>query len=165
MQIQLINESEFNKLEGVRQVIVHDYSHKFALVNLGETLGCYGLSWRSQLVEPIVEFSTQNIVWIGIDQQLAAICLQNGRIRLALPLTSNIIQILTLDTVTAVLTEEEVLLFNPGGSIRYTKALKDTAMELLVVGDNLVIQLLEGESLTLNPETGTFTESAVAASA
>ncbi len=33
-------------MEGVRQIIVHDYSHKFAILDLGERLGSYGMSWR-----------------------------------------------------------------------------------------------------------------------
>ena len=46
MKIKSIRESEFNLMEGVRQIIVHDYSHKFAILDLGEKLGSYGISWR-----------------------------------------------------------------------------------------------------------------------
>jgi len=163
MKLQIVEESEFNKIEGVRQVIVHDYSHKFATIDFGDILGRYGLSWRSTLVDPIVEFSTaQNTLWIGVDRQLAAICPQSGRLRLIMPLTSNILQLLILDTLTVVLSENEVLIFNPNGSIRYSKSLPDIPEEISIIGTDLVINLLSGDSLTINPQTGAFKQSALA---
>ncbi len=80
----------------------------------------------------------------------------------ALPFTTYIVQILTVSDVTAVLTEEEVLLFNPGGSIRFSDDLPDQGIGMTVDGENLVITMLEGESLTLNPMTGYFNEPAPA---
>ena len=157
MNIQTISESEFNKIEGIRQIIVHDHSHKFSILDLGEKLGYYGLSWRSFSLEPIVQVSSEeNIVWIGIDQKLASICLQSGRLLVALPLTTYIVQIIIINRVTAVLTEEEILLFNPGGSIRFSEDLPDQGMGMSVVGENLVIKMLDGDSLTINPMTGIF---------
>ncbi len=44
MRIQSISESEFKQIDGARRVIVHDYPQKFGLLDLGESLGCYGLS-------------------------------------------------------------------------------------------------------------------------
>lgn len=163
MKIKTINESEFNQIEGVRQVIAHEHPHKFALLKLGDRIENYGLSWRSQLVEPIIQHSTtQNLVWIGVDQQLAAICLHSGRIALAMPLTSNILQIIMMELITAVLTENEVLLFNPNGSLRFNHGLPDIPEDISIVGTKLVIKLLEGDSLTLDPQTGTLKEGAIA---
>ena len=157
MNIQAISESEFNKIEGLRQIIVHDHSHKFAILDLGGKLGYYGLSWRSSSLEPIIRVSSEeNTVWIGVDQQLASICLQSGRLLVALPLTTYIVQIIIVNRVTAVLTEEEILLFNPGGSIRFSEDLPDQGMGMSVVGENLVIKMLDGDSLTINPMTGIF---------
>lgn len=165
MKIQTISETEFNQIESVRQVIAHEHSHKFALLNLGDRIGNYGISWRSQLVEPILQLSTnQNLVWMGVDQQLAAICLQSGRIALAMPLTSNILQILIMEPITAVLTEHEVLLFNPNGSLRFNHGLPDIPEDIAIVGTKLVIKLMEGDSLTLDPQTGSFKEGAIALS-
>jgi hypothetical protein len=164
-KIQTISKSAFDQIDGVRQVIAHEYSHKFALLDLGDRLGCYGLSWRSQLVEPIVELSTtQNLVWIGVDQQLAAVCLQSGRIVLAMPLTSNILQILFMEPITAVLTENEILIFNPNGSLRFNHGLPEIPEEVSIVGTKLLIRLIEGESLTLEPQIGVIKEGAIALS-
>lgn len=159
MQLQIIEESDFNQLDPVRQVIVHDYPQKFARLNIEGTLGSYGISWRSELIEPITKVSTaQNVVWIGVDEQLAAICLNRGNIRLVLTLNNYIFQILIVDNITAVLTEDEVWLFNPTLSIRYIKALPDIAAEMLVKGTDLVIQLITGESWLLNTQTGSLNQ-------
>jgi hypothetical protein len=158
MNIQIIGESEFKKIEASRRAIAHDYARKFAVLDLGEILGCYGLSWRSELIEPIVEVSTDGLtVWLGVDQQVAAIYMSQGQIRLSLPLNSNLVQILVGDKLTAVLTEDEVLLFNPDFSIRLIKGLPDLAEEIVMVDESgLEIRLMSGESLFLDTQTGAF---------
>lgn len=157
MNIQIIDESEFNKIEGSRRAIAHAHARQFAVLDLGDTLGCYGLSWRSELVEPIVELSTdKRAVWVGVNQQVTAICLSQGQIHLSLALNSNLVQILTGNKHTAVLTEDEVLLFNPDFSIRSIKGLPDLAEEIAMVESGLEIRLMSGESLLLDTRTGAF---------
>jgi hypothetical protein len=48
MTIQIIRESEFNQIEGSRRAIAHDHAHRFAVLDLGDALDCYGLSWPSE---------------------------------------------------------------------------------------------------------------------
>ena len=158
MNIQIIGESEFKKIEASRRAIAHDYARKFAVLDLGDSLSCYGLSWRSELIEPIVEVSTDGLtVWLGVDQQVAAIYMSQGQIRLSLPLNSNLVQILVGDKLTAVLTEDEVLLFNPDFSIRLIKGLPELAEEIVMVDESgLEIRLMSGESLFLDTQTGAF---------
>jgi len=157
MNIHIIGESEFKKIEASRRAIAHVHPRKFAVLDLGDTLGCYGLSWQSELVEPIVELSTDKLtVWVGVDQQVAAICLSQGQIRLSLALNSNLVQILIGDRLTVVLTEDEVLLFNPDFSIRLIKGLPDLAEEITIVKSGLEIRLMSGESWFLDTQTGAF---------
>jgi len=158
MNIQIIGESEFKKIEASRRAIAHNDARKFAVLDLGDPLCCYGLSWRSELIEPIVEVSTDGLtVWVGVDQQVAAICLSQGQIRLSLPLNSNLVQILVGDKLTAVLTEDEVLLFNADFSIRLIKGLPDLAEEIVMVDESgLEIRLMSGESLFWDTQTGAF---------
>ena len=158
MNIQIIGESEFKKIEASRRAIAHNDARKFAVLDLGDPLCCYGLSWRSELIEPIVEVSTDGLtVWVGVDQQVAAICLSQGQIRLSLPLNSNLVQILVGDKLTAVLTEDEVLLFNPDFSIRLIKGLPDLAEEIVMADESgLEIRLLSGKRLFLDAQTGAF---------
>ncbi len=165
MKIQPIDKSQFAQIDGSRQIIAHDHSRQFALIELGEHLGSYGISWRSDLIIPLVKKTPdEHTVWIGVDQQLAAINLQNGRIIVAMPFANYILQILTFPKVTVVLTEWQVLLFNPGGTVRLSEDLPEQAIGMSVVDENLLIQLLEGERLILNPKTGCFMDLAVAAS-
>jgi hypothetical protein len=156
IQIQIIGEPDFKKIEASRRAIAHDHARKFAILDLGDTLGCYGLSWRSEFVEPIVELSSdEQTVWLGVDQQVAAICLFQGKSRLSLALNSNLIQILNRDRLTAVLTEDEVLLFNPDFSIRLIKGLPDLAEEIVMVDESgLEIRLMSGKSLFVDTQTG-----------
>ena len=157
MNIQIIGESEFKKIQASRRAIAHDHARKFAVLDLGDTLGCYGLSWCSELIEPMVELSSDELaVWVGVDQQIAAICLSQGQISLSLVLNSNLVQILIADRLTAVLTEDEVLLFNPDFSIRLIKGLPDLAEEIAMVQSGLEIRLMSGESLILDTQTGAF---------
>lgn len=158
MKIQIIGESEFKKIEASRRAIAHSHARKFAVLDLGDTLCCYGLSWRSELVEPIVELSTdKRTVWVGVDQQIAAIGLSQGQIRLSVALNSNLVEIRVGDKFTAALTEDEVLLFNPDFSIRLIKGLPDLAEEIVMADESgFEIRLLSGESLFVDAQTGAF---------
>lgn len=157
MKIETISKSELDKIPGIRQIICHEYAQTFACLDLGEFLGCYGLSWRSQSVELSIEHShDRKMLWMGIEQQLVAICLQSGRICLAMPLTANLIQMAIFQKVTAVLTENEILLFNPNGSLRFNRGLPDVPEQFSAIDDNLVIELMEGDRFSLNLQTGQF---------
>lgn len=161
MKIQPITKPEFDRIEPSRRVIVHDYPHQFAIVNLGEPLGCYGLSWRSSpIIQPEIELSPDNLtLWIGVDQRLAAIDLQDGHICLALSLHTNLFQILTLESRTIVLTELEVLLFNNSDcSIQCIKSLPEIAADISISGSDLIIRLIDERRLTLNLQNFTLKE-------
>ena len=155
MKLNPIAESEFINIVPSRRIIAHDCPSKFAAFDLGSQR--YGLSWRSDIISPIVKLSPDGkTVWIGIDQQLAAVNLENGRVMVALPFTTYIVDLLTAESTTAVLTELELLLFNPGGAIRFSEELPDQGAGMSLVGDNLEIEMIEGEILTVNLMTGTI---------
>lgn len=160
MKIKIIDQSEFEKIDSPRRIIAHNYAHKFAAIDLGAKLGCYGISWRSELIEPIIKLSQNGSeIWIGVDEKLAAINLHDGRIIVALPFTTYIVQILSLDSATAILTQEEVLVFNPEGAIRFSEALPDQGTRMSVIGEHLTIKMLEGDSFTINLMTGHLQQS------
>ncbi|MCL1471759.1 hypothetical protein [Argonema antarcticum] len=157
MKLQAIDESEFNQIDASRKLITHQHPRQFAIIDLGNELGRYGISWNSDLIEPMLKLSPDGqIVWVGVEQKLAAICTIDGQTLLILPLTCYLVQMLTLDDVTAVITEEELLIFNRRGSIRYSKALPDIAIGMSAIDEYLVIKLQEGETLLLDPQTCTF---------
>ncbi|NEP62023.1 MAG: hypothetical protein F6K31_34605 [Symploca sp. SIO2G7] len=162
MNIKLIDESQFKQIQSIRQIIFHDHARKFASLDLNN-LETFGLSWRSDLIEPLIMLSSDNsTAWIGIDQQLVALDLKQEKISVALPLSSNIVQILIAASLTIVLTELELLLFNSDRSIRSIKGLPDIGSEILLQDTNVIVYLLEGDSLILDTETGMFKEPAIA---
>jgi hypothetical protein len=163
MKIKNIDKSQFNEIDKVRQIIVHNDARRFALIDLGEQLGCYAISWKSDLIEPIfILSSSQQILWIGIDQQLVALNLNTGHIIVSLPLVTNILQIQVTDTVTAVLTESELLLFNSDGSIRFIKGLPELGSSMSISNTDVEIHDIEGDIFTIDTQTGTFKQSPVA---
>jgi hypothetical protein len=158
MDIQTIDQTQFQTIEQIRRIITHDYPRKFATIAF-EGLQPVGMSWRSECVEPIVVRSLeQGVVWIGVDQQLVAMDLSEDRVAIALPLSSNLVQIITLSMLTVVLTELEVLVFNADRSLRCMKGLPDIGTDVWLQGTTLTIQLLDGSSWVLTPETGVLKE-------
>ncbi len=156
MNIQPISQAEFNQIEGVRRLIVHDYPHQFAILNLDERNGNYGLSWRSSpIIQPvIIQSKDERILWVGVDQKLAAIDLQDGRICLSMSLHTPLFQILPLDDCTVVLTELDILIFNNSDlSIRYLEGLPEIAADLTVHDGDLIIRLIDENRLILNLST------------
>lgn len=157
MKLLSISESEFNQIDGSRQVIADEHARKFATLDLGEPLGYYGLGWNSELIAPEVVLSADGqTVWVGVDQYLAAIALTTGRIRIALKLHTNILEIQAVERLTAVRTETEILLFNPDCSIFIDKGFPDITEEISIFGDKLEIRFMEGYSLMLDLHTGSI---------
>jgi len=160
MEIKTIDESGFYKLEGCRQVIAHDFAQKFGVIELDSPLGCYGISWRSDLIEPSVTLSHENsTLWIGVDQRLVAVCLETGRIYVSLALSTNLFTILSSESVIAVLTEMELIIFNQDYTIRSVIGLPDLSSEISISEPDLIIRLMDGSDLTLNIQTGVIIDS------
>ena len=157
VNLQSISLEDFQAIDGVRRVIVHDHPWQFARLDLGEPLGCYGLSWRSNLplIQPVIAYAhDRQTLWIGVDQRLAAIDLRDGHICLSLSLYSHLFQILPTSDCTIVLNELEVLLFsNSDCSLGHIQPLPDIAAGCSVTGSNLHIRLLDDRHLTLNLQT------------
>lgn len=163
MKIHNIEKSQFKKIDIARQILFDEDARRFSLIDLGKKFGCYGLSWRSDLIEPIIVTSANQLIWIGIDQRLTAINLNTGHILVNLPLVTNILQIQAVDTAILVLTESELLLFNLDGSIRYIKGLPELASKMSIRDCEVKIYGNEGDIWLVDTQTGTFNQSPVAA--
>ena len=46
MKIYNVSESQFNAIDGPRQLITHDHARRFAVLELRERGTPFGLSWR-----------------------------------------------------------------------------------------------------------------------
>jgi hypothetical protein len=162
MKIHNIEKSQFNEIDIARQIIFDEDRCRYALIDLGKEFGCYGLSWRSDLIEPIIT-SVHKQIWIGIDQRLTAINLNTGHIIVSLPLITNILQIEVANAATVVLTESELLIFNQDGSIRYIKGLPELASKMIIRDCEVKIYGIEGDIWIVDTQTGVFKQSPVAA--
>lgn len=155
MTLTFISKEDFDSLPGIRQIIVHDHPRKFAALDIGSVKGPYGLSWRSDLVEPLIESAQhQPAVWIGVDQRVAAIDTRDGRVLLSLPLSSNLTQIIVSQDVAVVITELEATLFNADFSIRLIKGLPDIPISAHISSKTVFIQLLEDKEIHFDIVTG-----------
>ena len=78
-------EVDFNQIDASRQLIATEYSRQLAIIDLGENLGVYGISWNSDLIKPMVKLSPdRQTIWGGVEQKVAAICRETGKILLTL---------------------------------------------------------------------------------
>jgi hypothetical protein len=150
MNIVETSEKEFNDIDHARQIIAHENSRKFAFLEIDKIHGKYGLSWCSDLVEPvIINSSTTSSVWIGVDQKLVSVSKLRGNIIAALKLNSNLIDIACSETITAVLTETEVFVFNHDGSIQLIKDLPEIGSGLSISNNTFCIDMIDGETLDI----------------
>ncbi|MBD2091820.1 hypothetical protein H6F67_18410 [Microcoleus sp. FACHB-1515] len=156
--IQFVSEDVFNQIDGVRQIIAGEYSRKFAVIELEGKLGNYGLSWNSDLIEPIVKRSPdQSALWIGVDRQLAAICLRTGRVLLKLNLFTNLVNIEFADSKAAVIAETEVFTFNESATTMVSYWLPEIAIDAVFFEAKLSVKLLDGQEFILDLQTGKST--------
>lgn len=158
MKLRTISEQEFNSYEGCRQIITEEHARQFAALDLGGPLGSYGLGWNSsEIIEPELELSPDELTaWVGVNQYLAAIDLATGRIRVAVKLHSNLLEIIAVERLTVVRAETEVLLFNPDFSIFFNEGFPNVTEEITIVNDKLEIHFLDGQSLTLDLQMGSI---------
>lgn len=154
MKTRKISQADFNDVDPVRKLIVHDHARRFAFMDLDQPLGTFALSWRSDTIEPVIEQSGFAL-WVGVDQHIAAIDLKNGHVALSLPLNSNLLQVRTIEGgLVAALTETEVILFNSNFSIRLMNGLPDLPNLISVERQLVTIQLVDGTTMKLNAGTG-----------
>lgn len=161
MRIQNISRTEFEAVEGARKLITHDHPRRFAYFDLGKPVGTYALSWRSDKIEPTTAKSTDTqVLWVGVDQRVAAVDLRCGCIALSLALTSNLLQLVVRDVFVAVLTETDVMFLNSNFSLRLIKSMPDLPNSISFDGLVATVQLATGQTMRFNIDTGKSVEPA-----
>jgi hypothetical protein len=154
MNIVEISEKEFEDIDCAKQIISHDNPRKFALVEIDKSHGKYGLSWRSDLIKPVIRDAPASLaIWIGVDQRLVAVSKSEGNVIVALSLDSNLVDIISNNLTTAVLTETELFLFNSDGSARLVKALPEIGSGISVTDNIFYIEMIDGETLNVDLDT------------
>jgi hypothetical protein len=148
MRLKVASEKEFKDIDCARRIISHDHPRKFAFLEIDESHGSYGLSWRSDIIEPVIVNETCTI-WVGVDQQLVAISKSRGNIIFALQLSSNLVDIANNNSKIAALTESELLIFNNDGSLSQIKALPEIGSGLSVSNEGFCVEMIDGEKLNI----------------
>jgi len=142
MKIVPISESCYLKYEGCRRIIHHDNARAFAEVDIGQRAGSFALAWRSDLVVPTA-VANRGMWWVGIDQKIAAIQEQTGRICFSMTLIDNLSDILFGDRVVIIACETEILVLNDDYSIREIHGVPDGIKAVRMTGNRLEITTLE----------------------
>lgn len=154
MRIRELSSSDFYSISQPRRVITHDHPRRFAAIDFDEKYGVYGLSWRSDRIEPVIKIFEKRYLWIGVDQGLAVIDMHTGGVRLCLSLNSNLLQLLIEDGVMIALTETEAIVFNADSSIRFIKGLPDLPDSLSTKDHWIVIKLVDDQSIAFSLDSG-----------
>lgn len=150
MKIQEISEETFESIDCARQIIYHDYSRRFASLEIDDNHGKYGLAWYSDLVSPIIiDEPKSSIIWIGVDQQLVGINKLRGNIVVSLQLNYIFVDMLKNNSMLFALTQLELIIFNSDGSFLQIKDLPEISLGLSVFNDMLSIDLIDGETLKI----------------
>lgn len=154
MKIINVSQANFEEINPAQQIFVDSHARRYAVIEL-QPFGLFGLSWHSDLIEPIIKTSESNqLTWIGVDQRIVALRHDRGTVHLALPLTYSLLEILVSESATIAVTELEVLAFNCDASLRFTKGLPDIATKVSLFGNELLVSCLDGTTLGLDVKTG-----------
>ena len=154
MKTYPISAAAFDGIEGPRQLITHDHPRRFAALDLGDKEPAFGISWRSDNIEPVVyESAGAGMVWVGVDQRLAAVDAKHHRVLLSLGLNGNLLQLIVDPEIAIAVTETEVLLFNPDLSVRCINGLPDFPDTVSIEPPHLVIRLVDGQIVRFDTTT------------
>lgn len=146
--VKLISAQEFDRWQPALKVIIHDHPRKFASLKLADAADEVALSWRSELVEPVVLHDGLALVWVGVDQRVICITRQ-GVTLFSVGLGSSLLDIKRFPEFVAVLCDVEVLTVNLDYSIRCIYSLGDVPSMFELVDGELVVTFVDGATKTL----------------
>lgn len=141
--MRAISLEEFERWQPALKLIVHEHSRRFAAVAVEGSSTEAALSWRSEVVEPVVVLSRKSELWVGVDQRVACIA-RDGRIVVSIGLASSLLDIRCLRDCVAVLCETEVVLFNVDHSIRKIHGVCDIPNDIAECDGKVIVTLDDG---------------------
>jgi hypothetical protein len=139
-----ISEIEFLSADPIFRVIVHDYPRKFGALRLPDISHVLTLSWRSDLIEPIIEIDS-SLVWIGVDQRIVCVS-PLGNILFSMGLDSFILQIKHFQVCTVALCETHLIAINHDSyTLRRICHLRDIPVSVEIKDNELLVKYISGE--------------------
>lgn len=144
----LISAQEFEAWNPALKVMVHDHPRRFASLKLGVGIEEVAISWRSDLIEPVVLFDELSHVWVGVDQRVICITLQ-GVIMFSIGLGSLLLDIKRFPELIVILCDAEVITVNLDYSIRAMYRLNDIPSTIEMINGILIITFADGGTQTM----------------
>ncbi|MDR0966936.1 MAG: hypothetical protein LBM75_10660 [Myxococcales bacterium] len=140
-KLLLITNEEFENYQPALKVISHECARKFASLRISQKIKI-ALSWRSDLVVPVILEDSFSNVWVGVDQRVASISRQ-GIILFSMGLGSALLDIKQLSKIIVVLCETELFTINQDFSIRRLHYLRDLPDSIASKGDDLIVTFID----------------------
>jgi hypothetical protein len=140
-----ISEDEYMGGDPLFRVIVHDHPRSFGSFLPKSASHPLTLSWRSDLVQPLIVPDPQReAVWIAVDQRIVCLAAQ-GNILFSMGLSSPILQLLLFPSCAVGLCESQAFAINPDYSIRRIVNLRELPDTADLRDGRLVITFSDGE--------------------
>ena len=151
MNKTLINKAEFGLIDGARRIVNSHVDNRFCSINFGSigSIGSFGLSWKSDLIEPTILFLS-NQIWIGIDQRLVCLSQETGCIVVSLVLMSNFSFFLSSKSIFIAICESDILMFNESLSLMEIINTPHIISNACVEKEMLIVNTLEGQTLSIS---------------
>ncbi|MEQ1506852.1 MAG: hypothetical protein ABMB14_31785 [Myxococcota bacterium] len=100
------------------------------------------LSWRSDLIEPVVVEDGAGGLWVGVDQRVVALAADG--VRFSAGLSSPLLDIKRFPAFVVILCDADLLMVNEDYSVRRIETLADVPSSVELVGDRLSVTFLDG---------------------
>ncbi|MFT3925548.1 MAG: hypothetical protein QM778_23615 [Myxococcales bacterium] len=134
----------FAEVPPVNRLIVHEHSRRFAKLTLNRTQATLGLSWPSDMIEPVV-VEGDGTVWIGVDQRVACVS-ELGETLFCVALSGFLYEIYCIPEFTAIVCDDQVLTVSRDWSIREMRGLSEIPTGIETVGATVVVTTADGHS-------------------
>ncbi len=143
VSVRPMTSAEFEAWPRPLRVIVHEHAKRFGSLSLDGCVQDLAISWRSELVEPVLRPRRRAEVWVGVDQRAACVA-RGGTIAASIGLASNLLDIACFDDCVALLCETEVVVFNDDHSIRGIFGISNIPQGISRQAGRLVVTLVDG---------------------
>ncbi len=126
------------------------FPRKFALLTVNESAEPIALCWSSEAVEPQIVLNDWTLLlWFGIDQQVVAFDKNSGKIKLALSLISNLLEMIVTEKSFILRNELEIYSFSLDGFLQNFHYLPEISESILINDVTASVTLIDGETLSL----------------
>jgi len=138
-----ISAEAFARWSPPQKVIVHEHARRFGAIDLVKSGQSIAISWRSEIVEPVVVVGDQSDIWVGVDQRIACVR-SDGSIVVSLGLASSVLHLRYFSSGAVVLCETEAVVFNRDFSIRAIRGLGELPCDVVARGGERFVVFEDG---------------------